>query len=153
MIRWAIILLIAGLAIVSAKSAEVDVPRYLDSTRLIENVDGRDGAHQERGPYGIRPATWRQHMGTLSFALAREERWGRECARRHVAWLQGQLQAAGIDPNVYNLALAYNAGLETVLRGRAPVRAYDHATRLRNLYLPVAPRLPATAHRPRFVIP
>jgi len=131
MIRAAVIFL----ALVLSVCAAVDMPRYLNATRLVENNHGLDGAHQERGAYGIRPATWRQHMGDLPFALARQERWGRECARRHVAWLQRELEAAGIDPNAFNVALAYNAGLQTVLESRAPERAYQHATRVRNLYL------------------
>jgi hypothetical protein len=111
----------------------VELELLLDATRAVEQWDGRDGAAGELGPYQIRAATWRQHMGDLPFPKAREERWGRECARRHLAWLQEQLAAAGVDPSAFNLALAYNAGLQAVLRGRAPVRAYQHATRVRNL--------------------
>lgn len=110
------------------------VSAYLDATREIENWQGRDGRHGERGAYGIREATWRQHMGDSDFALARQERWGRECARRHVTWLQRELQRAGVHPGVFNVALAYNAGLARVLGGRLPERAYDYATRVRNLY-------------------
>jgi len=116
-------------------AAAVDLPRFLDATRAIENWHGRDGAAGELGPYQVRPSTWRQHMGTLPASYAREEQWGRECARRHVAWLQARLVAAGIDPNAFNLALAYNAGDGAVLRGRAPVIAYQHATRVQALYL------------------
>jgi|JI10StandDraft_1071094.scaffolds.fasta_scaffold730238_3 hypothetical protein len=130
MIRVALILCL----LVTTAAAAVVMPRMLDATRAIENWQGRDGQFGERGAYGIRPATWKQHMGALPFTLARQEYWGRECARRHIEWLKTQLPAAGIDPNEFNLALAYNAGLDAVLRSAAPVRAYQHATRVRNLY-------------------
>ena len=114
----------------------LELERLLDAIRAVEQWDGRDGAAGELGPYQIRAATWRQHMGGLPFALAREERWGRECARRHMTWLRRHLAAAGIEPNPFNLTLSYNAGLETVLRGRAPERAYRHARRVENLCAP-----------------
>lgn len=118
-----------------APAAEpVDLDRLLDATREIENWAGRDGQAGERGAYGIRAATWAQHMGDKPFAMARQERWGRECARRHVAWLQRELARAGAHPSVFNLALAYNAGLGRALSGRAPERAYDYARRVENLY-------------------
>jgi hypothetical protein len=130
MIRAAVILC---LSLVSLSAAELPVESYLDATREIENWQGRDGRHGERGAYGIRAACWAQHMGDMDFALARQERWGRECARRHVRWLQRELHAAGIDPSPYNVALAYNAGLARVLTGRIPASAYDYANRLTNL--------------------
>lgn len=132
MIRTAVLLCAFGCLALSARSLEVEP--YLDATREIENWQGKDGQHGERGAYGVREAVWQQHMGGMDFALARQERWGRECARRHVEWLQARLQAAGIHPGVFNVALAYNAGLSAVVRGRVPMRAYDYANRLRNLY-------------------
>lgn len=126
-------------SVAPAASAAVDLPRLLDATRAVEDWGGRDGRLGELGPYQIRAAAWRQHMGDLPFALAREERWGRECARRHLAWLQEQLTAAGIDPGAFNLALAYNAGFARVRSGRAPERAYQHAVRVRNLYATLPP--------------
>ena len=130
------IALLAASAVTRALFADTvfETEAYLDATREIEHWGGRDGRHGERGAYGIRPATWAQHMGDMDFALARQERWGRECARRHVAWLQRELARAGVHPGVFNVALAYNAGLARVLAGRAPERAYDYAGRVQNLY-------------------
>jgi hypothetical protein len=135
------IALLAASVISRALSAEAtfEAETYLDATRQIEDWQGRDGRHGERGAYGIRAATWSQHMGDMDFALARQERWGRECARRHVAWLRRELQRAGIHPGVFNVALVYNAGLSRVLSGRIPDRAYDYAMRVRNLYTEMVP--------------
>ena len=44
------------------------------------------------------------------------------------------LPKAGIDPNPFNLALCWNAGLDTVLRAAAPVRAYQYANRVQRRY-------------------
>ena len=130
MIRAAVILCL----LLSTAAAAVDMPRFLTATRAIENWNGHDGAAGELGPYQVLPATWRQHMGDLPASWARQEGWGRECARRHVEWLQERLQASRIDANAFNLALAYNAGIGAVKRGQAPVVAYQHADRVRNFY-------------------
>lgn len=136
MIARLAIALLAASAVSRALCAETvfEVEPYLDATREIEDWQGRDGQHGERGSYGIRPATWRQHMGDMPFASARQERWGRECARRHVTWLRRELARSGVHPGIFNVALAYNAGLARVLSGRVPERAYDYALRVRNLY-------------------
>lgn len=130
------IALLAASAVSRALCADpaFEVEPYLDATREIEDWQGRDGRHGERGAYGIREAAWRQHMGGMPFAAARQERWGRECARRHVAWLRHELARSGVHTGVFNVALAYNAGLARVLSGRVPERAYDYANRLSALY-------------------
>lgn len=129
-----LLLLLAFSVQLSAVAAQVDPERELDATRAIENWHGRDGGAQERGPYGIREAAWRQHMPGMDFALARQEHWGRECARRHLAWIRGELRRAGCDDGVFMAAVSYNAGLAKTLAGRAPLRAYEHAQRVVNLY-------------------
>jgi hypothetical protein len=136
MISRLAIALLAASAVSRALCTEpaLEMEPYLDATREIENWDGRDGRHGERGAYGIRAAAWRQHMGDMDFALARQERWGRECARRHVSWLQRELDRSGIHPGAFNVALAYNAGLARVQGGHVPDRAYSYAQRVTNLY-------------------
>lgn len=117
-----------------AVAADLNAGHFLAEIRLEERWDGRDGALGERGDYQFREATWRQHMPGVSFDLARDPRVARICAMRHLAWLQRELPKAGIDPNPFNLALCWNAGLDTVLRAAAPERAYQYANRVQRRY-------------------
>ncbi len=133
MIRAVAIFLVLTLA---ASAAPVDVPRLLVAIRTVEGYQGRDGAAGERGPWQITAAVWSRHMPGIPFEHARQEGPAHACAVKHIAWLRARLVAAGIDPNPYNLALAWNAGDGAVLRARAPERAYDYAARVRNLYGP-----------------
>ena len=119
----------------SLKGASLDVERALDATRAVENWHGRDGRNGELGPYGIRRATWKQHMGNQDFRLARQENHGRECAKKHILWLAQQLKARGVAQDMMMIALAYNAGLYKMLSGRASDFSWNHAHRVNNLYL------------------
>lgn len=127
MIRAAVIYLVLALA---GPAAVLDVPRFLSAVRQVEEWHGRDGRAGERGPWQITAAVWAMHMPGTPFAMARQEGPARACALKHVAWLRARLRAAGADDNAYNLALAWNAGLSAVLRGRAPERSYDYAGRV-----------------------
>ncbi len=109
--------------------------RYLAATVQAEDRGGRDGALGERGKYQFREITWRQHMPGVPFALARDPATADACALKHLAWLRRELRRAGIEDNAYNLALCWNAGLDAVLRGVAPERAYHYATRVEAIYL------------------
>lgn len=131
MSRLLVILLALVLRVVAA---DLDAGHFLAEIRQQERWDGRDGALGERGPYQFREITWRQHMPGTAFAMARHEGPARACALKHLAWLQRELRKAGIDDNAFNLALCWNAGLDSVLRGRAPERAYLYATRVSRRY-------------------
>lgn len=131
MIRAAVIYLAL---VVAGHAAGLDDGRFLATVPVIEGWAGRDGRLGERGPFQFRRITWRQHMPGVSFTLARDPATARVCAVRHLAWLRRELRRAGIDDNAFNCALAWNAGLDRVLSGRAPLAAYDYATRFQNLY-------------------
>lgn len=128
------LLLITILLVASAWGANLDIERALDATRAVENWEGRDGKGGELGPYGIKRVVWQQHMGKLDFALARQESYGRECAKRHILWLARQLKARGVAQDMLMIALAYNAGLDRVLRGKAGDFSWGHARRVNNVY-------------------
>ncbi|MBA4136735.1 MAG: hypothetical protein C0518_05405 [Opitutus sp.] len=130
MIRAAVIY---ALLVVSA-SAAVDSERLVDALREREGYRGRPGALGEAGPYQIRAQTWAQHMPGVPFARAREEGPARACALKHVAWLRAQLAARGVEPSVFNLAAAWNAGLARYVSGRAPERAYRFAADVEAIY-------------------
>lgn len=136
MIRAAVMSLVLA---VSASAADIDVGRFLDAVRQVEEWNGRDGRAGERGPWQITAAVWSMHMPGISFAQARQEGPARACAVKHVAWLRSRLRAqrhgVGVADNAFNLALCWNAGFSRTITGRAPLDSYDYARRVQNLYL------------------
>ena len=130
----AILLLLSCTAAAAPARGTFDEQVFLDEQRAVENFEGRDGAAGERGPYQIMEATWRQHMPGVPFSEARKEGPGRACALKHIRWLREQLAAASCSDGVFMTSLAYNAGLDRTLSGRAPVKSYQRAGRVENLY-------------------
>lgn len=144
------LILITILLVASVRGANLDIERALEATRAVENWDGRDGRGGELGPYGIKRVVWEQHMGRLDFALARRESYGRECAKKHILWLARQLKARGVAQDMMMIALAYNAGLDRVLAGKASDFSWGHARRVNNVYqsLSANPELGRAEGRP-----
>lgn len=132
--RLAIILLFACTVAASAAQGTFAVYRYLASQSETENWNGRDGKAGERGPLQFMEITWRQHMPGVPFSEARKIGPSWECGRKHVAWLRAQLHAAGCDDGPFMVALCWNAGLDQTLSGKAPVKSYQRAGRVENLY-------------------
>lgn len=81
------------------------------------DVVGRAG---EVTRYQLSPATVRQH--------------GTKDPRVHLRWLQEQFRRRGVDWNIFNVALAWNAGLEGATTGRAPLSSYTYAREVQNIY-------------------
>lgn len=133
MIR-AFLILGALCASVVQSTAGTDHARLADALRIAEGYRGRPGALGEEGPYQIRSITWRQHMGSKPHAMARQEAAGRACALQHLAWLAARLEARGVPATAFNLAAAWNAGLDRYTTGRAPERAYHYALRVDEIY-------------------
>lgn len=134
MIRAALIFLCVASVVPVTHAAVIDHARLLDAIRQVEEWDGRDGSAGERGPWQITAAVWKKHCPAWSFDRARATRYARVCAERHLEWLAAGLRRHGIEPTPYALALAWNAGLTGATTGRAPVRAYEYARRVENLY-------------------
>lgn len=128
-------LALSAVLVVSAH-AGIDVDRFVDALRERETGAGpvRDGARGERGPWQITRAVWALHMPGKPFAQARQAAPARACALKHVRWIAAQLEARGVDASAFNLALAWNAGLEGATHGRAPERAYDYARAVEAIY-------------------
>lgn len=106
----------------------------LQAINWVENPrnSSSPGPMGELGPYQFRLSTWRSYT-KRPFALALDRRCSDEVAVRHYEWIKRRLQGAGIEPVPYNIALAWNAGLDQVLKGRAPGSAYDYASRVNGL--------------------
>jgi hypothetical protein len=67
------------------------------------------------------------------FALAVQREAADDVAVRHYEWIKRGLESNGIEATPYNIALAWNAGLDQVVNGRAPAAAYEYAAQVTNL--------------------
>ncbi len=106
----------------------------LRAINWVENPTNhtRPGSRGELGPYQFMPQTWRLHTRMpFSRAVVREQ--ADAVAVRHYEWIEEGLRDAGIDPNPYNIALAWNCGLGAVKSGRIPAMSYHYAERVQNL--------------------
>ncbi len=106
----------------------------LEAIHRIENPfdSPRPGRCGELGPYQFRESTWRMHT-TVPFVQAVERRLADEVAIRHYEWLKRRLECNGLPATPYNIALAWNAGVNAVLRGRVPASTQGYAERATNI--------------------
>lgn len=122
-------------------------PTVLHGIRIVETQDQLHpprGKLGERGPYQFRRSTWRMHT-SAHFDLAENREVANTVAKRHYAWIQAQLQANGCEPSAYNVALAWNAGVNAVIRGNAPAVAHDYANRVLNIASTLPDEIPTPA--------
>ncbi|MBI2513430.1 MAG: hypothetical protein HYV96_15760 [Opitutae bacterium] len=106
----------------------------LRAINWVENPTNhtRPGSRGELGPYQFLPQTWRLHTRTpFRNAVLREH--ADAVAVKHYEWIKDGLTDAGIDPNPFNIALAWNCGLGAVKSGRVPAVSYVYAERVQNL--------------------
>lgn len=106
----------------------------LRAINWVENPTNhaRRGSRGELGPYQFMPQTWRLHTRTpFSQAIVRAH--ADAVAVKHYEWIKQGLAEAGIDPIPYNIALAWNCGLNAVKAGRVPSVSYAYAERVQNL--------------------
>ncbi len=108
--------------------------RVLHAINLVENPTNHThyGSKGELGPYQFRPQTWKLHT-KMPFRLAVVREHADAIAVEHYNWICRGLVAAGIDPNPYNVAMAWNCGLNAVVSGRVPAVTYNYAQRVSNL--------------------
>ena len=106
----------------------------LEAIHQLENPRNRPtpGPCGELGPYQFREKTWRMHT-TVPFARAIDQRAADDVAVKHYEWLKRGLEGAGLPATPYNIALAWNGGLNAAVLGRAPAVARDYAERAANL--------------------
>ncbi len=128
-----IILLVSVLGF-ALKAGADDRWETLRAINWVENPTNhtRMGRFGELGPYQFRPATWRMHT-KKSFQLANQREAADEVAIKHYEWIKRTLEKAGVDANSFNIAMAWNSGVDNVVNGRAPSVSYDYAERVTNL--------------------
>ena len=102
----------------------LDRGALIDAIGLVE-TGGRPrlGAHFETGIYQLTPAVRRIVGGD-----------DRNAALRWLGILIERLQANHVDPNSFNLALAFNGGVHGLLSSHAPLSSYDYANRVTVAY-------------------
>lgn len=97
---------------------------FLKALALVESGGNPRavGSAGERGVFQVSPAVAAEVGG-----------YGERAVRREIARIECALLHMGVDPQPFNVYLAYNAGLGAVQRGQVPVVTYRRATRLVNL--------------------
>ncbi len=116
------------------KVAADDRWETLRAINWVENPTNhtRTGRFGELGPYQFRPTTWRMHT-KRPFSQAVQREAADEVAVKHYEWIKRNLERAGVDASSFNIAMAWNSGVNNVLKGRVPTVSYDYATRVTNL--------------------
>lgn len=128
-------ILLAAIVFVFTNSARAsDRWETLRAIHWVENPTDQTslGRYGELGPYQFRPATWRMHT-KKPFSLAANQVAADEIAVKHYEWIKRTLEQAGVDPTTFNIALAWNCGVEAVVDGRVPEASYAYAGRVTNL--------------------
>ncbi|HEY4246688.1 MAG TPA: hypothetical protein VGM64_07515 [Lacunisphaera sp.] len=106
----------------------------LRAINWVENPTNQThvGRFGELGPYQFRPATWKMHTSKpFNLAIRRQE--ADEVAVKHYEWIKRTFETAGVEVNSFNIALAWNSGVDSVLSGRVPEASYHYAERVTNL--------------------
>jgi hypothetical protein len=106
----------------------------LEAIHQMENPRNltRPGPFGELGPYQFRSSTWQMHTKT-PFERALDRQTSDMIAVRHYDWLKRHLEEAHVPATPYNIALAWNGGLNAAIAGSAPRIAHDYAARVANL--------------------
>jgi hypothetical protein len=106
----------------------------LRAINWVENPTNQTtvGRFGELGPYQFRPGTWRMHTDK-PFRQAVQRAVADEVAIKHYEWIKRTLEQRGVEASVFNIAMAWNCGVEAVLSGRAPSVSYNYAERVTNL--------------------
>lgn len=132
-------LLIGGVALAlttgfSAPLSASERWETLEAIHRIENPNDSDlpGPCGELGAYQFSERTWHMHT-TLPFERATERRVSDAVAVRHYEWLKENLLRAGIKVSPYTIALAWNGGLTSVMRGTMRPATRDYAERVNNI--------------------
>lgn len=134
MVPGAIVLWLAAAVSPIANARDFDRSITLHAIHTLENPYNvtRPGPRGELGAYQFRESTWRRYTDE-PFARALDRDLSDKVAVSHYEWLRAEFQRAGLPVTTYNIALAWNGGLTSVLTGRASKAAHDYAQRAENL--------------------
>ena len=135
--RWGrlpVIGLAIALAMAPAISRASSRAETLEAIHRVENPldSSRPGKYGELGAYQFRRTTWSMHT-SVPFERALDRKISEEVAIQHYEWLRRGLLRNGLPQTPYYIALAWNGGLSSVVRGRSTTAARDYAARVNNL--------------------
>jgi hypothetical protein len=138
------ILLLVSVLAFTIKAGADDRWETLRAINWVENPTNhtRMGRFGELGPYQFRPNTWRMHT-KRPFNQATQREAADEVAIVHYEWIKKNLENAGVDASPFNIAMAWNSGVNNVLKGRVPNVTYNYAERVTNLVDSFKQRTPA----------
>ncbi|HWA85217.1 MAG TPA: hypothetical protein VG710_03250 [Opitutus sp.] len=121
----------AAPAAVHAASPRAEV---LEAIHRIENPQDlrRPGRYGELGAYQFKRSTWRMYT-TIPFSYAVNRHASDTVAIRHYEWIKQGLERNGLEATAYNIALAWNGGLQAAVDGRSCAAARDYAERVNNI--------------------
>jgi len=143
--RWSHYLILLVLSVFLEESlAASERWETLKAINWVENPfnSPKAGPNGELGPYQFRQGTWRMYT-RKPFSLALEQKHSDDVAIRHYEWIRRALLSSGIEPSPFFIALAWNAGVDKVVNGRAPASSYRYATQVTNLVADLAARTAA----------
>ena len=128
------ILAIVMLVGITGRAIAADRWETLQAIHMIENPRNstRPGSHGELGAYQFRHATWRMHT-RRPFQLALNRAESDAVAAAHYEYLRDGLERSGVPATTYNIAVAWNAGLDAAISGHAPRASRNYAERVVNL--------------------
>lgn len=126
-----VVLLLSSFGSLAMASDRLETLRAINMVENPTNQTGY-GSRGELGPYQFRSSTWRMYTNK-PFRMANDREMADQVAVMHYEWIRTRLQAAGIDANGYNIALAWNCGISAVLKGHIPMQTYHYAERVNNL--------------------
>lgn len=126
--------LVVALSILPAISEASSRADILEAIHHVENPrnSARPGKFGELGAYQFRRETWQMHT-KVPFERAIDLAVSREVAIRHYEWLRRGLERNGLPQTPYFIALAWNGGLSSVVKGRSSRATRDYAERVNNL--------------------
>ena len=119
MIRRLILLCAISVLSVAQLRADVDVLRMVDVLEMKETPNGWNGKPGPCGELGrpqLTEGVWNDRMAPLPFSMARDPKFARECAIKHVRWLIVQIQRRGLTVTPQRVATAWHFGISHAAR-------------------------------------
>jgi hypothetical protein len=138
-------LLVVTLGLASATAFASQRWETLQAINWVENPHDstKVGPHGELGPYQFRISTWRDYS-SKPFACAVIRKDADEVAVMHYDWIKRGLERNGIAATPFNIALAWNAGLSSVVNRSVPAASYAYAEHVNNLVTKLKSQLAST---------